>query len=721
MFKKTTTSAVPTVKNSLQNALFLQTALLVSATVFLMVLTAYLLARSQIRMVTYDQLRTVASAKEDLLESILSRQREQIALLGDESEVVDSPAIRRLLGLEALFTVQSDRTITIVKGEIPYTLSAESINLIMQSETTTLFPIFLNKELVSYVIVTPKETVGEHLVAIFDADPLLAMALDSSVGNGNLYIGFRNENDLYLLHAQNGVPTSLYVGPFDDLFEKNVALALAAGGREGELETEDYADIKVLAAYRSVPTLGWGVMATTDRATAYAPIARLTSTMFAAGFVIIVLSVLFVLNLAKRITSPLLELKDKLSSLETKKWSFDRTIFTGNELEIVDNAAFELTGRLRDSYEHLEEKVRERTRELAEKNAQNEAVLRSIEFGLVVTDAKGIVNLVNDAMSGLTKHNAQDAVGKPFEGILTLAGKDDKPLDPKEHPINVVLQEKKTYLRVPDPGFLLVTADGQHVPIFIAVTPIMQGDTCIGTVAVFRDVTEDRRIDKLKSEFISLASHQLRTPLSAIRWYIEMLLHGDCGQIDHECYKPIEAIGVANDRMIQLVNSLLHSAKLEMGTFSINPKPIDLIDVLRSVEELFAHEVRSKGIEIKTSGVDAHVPIVADADGLKLILQNLIGNAIKYSPEKSQVEIIVTHGDKELSIVVRDQGIGIPEHQKQHIFEKLFRADNARSTDADGNGLGLYIAKIATEAMRGTITFISEEKKGTTFTFTLPQ
>src|SRR5690606_33223655 len=129
------------------------------------------------------------------------------------------------------------------------------------------------------------------------------------------------------------------------------------------------------------------------------------------------------------------------------------------------------------------------------------------------------------------------------------------------------------------------------------------------------------------------------------------------------------------------------------------------------------HQTRSKNVTIKTVASAEHLSAFTDPDALKLILQNLISNAIKYSADHTEIIVEISRSDHELLVRVSDQGIGIPAHQKEHIFEKLFRADNARATDADGNGLGLYIAKIASEAMKGTLTFESEEGKNTVFTF----
>jgi two-component system sensor histidine kinase VicK len=477
----------------------------------------------------------------------------------------------------------------------------------------------------------------------------------------------------------------------------------------------------VFAVSRNIPSVGWGLIATVDRYQTYIPIWRLALAMFGGGLVIIVLSIAIVGSMARRITAPLLSLKQKLSGLETKKWNFERTIFTGNELEVVDQTAFDLTSRLKESYDNLEERVRARTREVLEKNAQDDAIFKSLQYGLLVTDRKGDVILLNDAGSLLTGWKEDEAKGISYTEILRFLTKDSTALPDNDHPMKGALESHEPVVPVLDPGYSIMKKNGKNAPIFITTAPIMKNGECLGVIALFRDVTEDRRIDQMKSQFISLASHQLRTPLSSIRWYVEMLLGGDEGALDEEKQKSVQEIGAANDRMIRMVTSLLHVANLELGTFTVHDETsIDVIELIRKIEKMFLFECKTRSIKLcedfQTKGT---LMRRTDPELLELILQNMISNAIKYSHDGSNVTIHVQEKDTSLSISVEDHGIGIPKKDQSKIFEKLFRADNAREVDTDGNGLGLYIAKIAADVIHVKIDVQSEEGKGTTFTLTL--
>lgn len=251
-------------------------------------------------------------------------------------------------------------------------------------------------------------------------------------------------------------------------------------------------------------------------------------------------------------------------------------------------------------------------------------------------------------------------------------------------------------------------------------------------VAIEHDATEEKNIDKAKTEFVSLASHQLRTPLSAINWYAEMLIAGDAGSINEEQKKYLEEIYKGNQRMVDLVNALLNVSRIDLGTFQIEPEPTDVAKLLQDVigEQKFALDARRITL---SSNVQSDMPqLNADTKLFRMVFQNLLSNACKYTPVGGSVRMelktkkkgdsyeSLTLNEDSFCFSIMDSGYGIPAAQKNKIFSKLFRADNVRSMDTDGTGLGLYIVKSIIEHSGGKIWFTSEENKGTTFFFILP-
>lgn len=242
----------------------------------------------------------------------------------------------------------------------------------------------------------------------------------------------------------------------------------------------------------------------------------------------------------------------------------------------------------------------------------------------------------------------------------------------------------------------------------------------IGSSAIAKDFTKEKEIDKAKSEFVSLAAHQLRSPLTTINWYSEILLGNELGQVSEKQKEYLEEINKSSRRMSELVNAFLSASRIDLGTFAINPQPMKLSEEInKSIDEL-EEKITKKKIIINKS-IDENIPeINADPALVRIIMGNLISNSVKYSPEGSLVDVSATKDDKFINIKVSDHGCGIPQSQKDKIFGRLFRADNAAQIDPDGNGLGLYIVKSIIDKIKGKIRFESEEGKGTDFYVSLP-
>jgi signal transduction histidine kinase len=233
-------------------------------------------------------------------------------------------------------------------------------------------------------------------------------------------------------------------------------------------------------------------------------------------------------------------------------------------------------------------------------------------------------------------------------------------------------------------------------------------------------LTETKHIDKAKQDFVSLASHQLCTPLAAINWYSEMLLAGDAGELNKEQKKYVETIYHSIKRMIILVNALLNVSRIDLGTFSIEPEAVDLEKIADGVLASLPKTFKEKGIKIIKKYDENLPPFNGDPNLTRLIFQNILSNSVKYTPEKGEVRLSVRKKSDHFLIKVKDSGCGIPEDQQSKIFTKLFRAENVRRLETDGTGLGLYIVKSIVEQSGGTIWFESTVGEGTTFFIKFP-
>lgn len=351
--------------------------------------------------------------------------------------------------------------------------------------------------------------------------------------------------------------------------------------------------------------------------------------------------------------------------------------------------------------------------------ATDEAILHSIGDGLVVTDKEGNVLLVNEAFTELTGFIESDVLGKNMASIVKKEDEAGKEVPFEERILNKVLAGEKIILDITS-SYYFVKKDGSRFPITLAVSPIVLDGKIIGAVETFRDITREKEIDKAKSEFVSLASHQLRTPLSTINWYVETLLTPTLGPTTQGQQDYLKEVYIASKRMVELVNALLNVSRVELGTFMVEPKPTDFRTVADEVLKDIDHQIQEKK-QVVEKKYDSSLPLIpADPKLLRIIFQNLITNSVKYTPENGKITIDIKAENENVLIKITDTGCGIPKSQEGQIFTKLFRADNVRELETDGTGLGLYIAKAIVDQSKGKIWFETIENQGTTFFVQLP-
>ncbi len=347
---------------------------------------------------------------------------------------------------------------------------------------------------------------------------------------------------------------------------------------------------------------------------------------------------------------------------------------------------------------------------------RNQAILSALGEGLIAFDHEGKVELVNAAAERLLGFRSEELVGQNLAKIVGAEEEDGTLIDENKRPIAQVLADHKPVVMT----LKYIKKNGQRLPVQINIAPILSGRKVVGAIEVFRDVTREREIDKTKTEFVSLASHQLRTPLSTISWYAEMLLAGDAGKLSEEQKKYLDEIYRSNHRMTELVGSLLNVSRLDLGTFSVDPVPTNIVALAQDIVHDLEPRIFARKIDFQEQ-YSSKLPLVnVDPKLMHMVIENLASNAIKYTPEKGRVELSIDRQADHLVITVKDTGYGIPKAQQSKIFDKLFRADNVKAQDTEGTGLGLYLVKSIVTYSGGKIWFESVENKGTTFYVQLP-
>ncbi len=256
------------------------------------------------------------------------------------------------------------------------------------------------------------------------------------------------------------------------------------------------------------------------------------------------------------------------------------------------------------------------------------------------------------------------------------------------------------------------------------ITPVRDNkNQIVGGAIIFHDITFLKEIDRMKTEFVAVASHQLRTPLTAIKLFTDMMLRGETGKINKEQKEYLENVNESTERMVRLVNDLLNVTRIESGRLRVEPQEIEIKNLLKNIiaEAKPLALNRQQKIIFKDNSVS--IPKVSlDQNLVRQVFHNLIINAIRYSPKRTgKISVVLSKDDKKtFTVAVHDNGIGIPKEAQKRIFEKFYRADNAIKSITEGTGLGLYVSKMIIESSGGKIWFESAKGKGTSFYVRMP-
>jgi len=335
---------------------------------------------------------------------------------------------------------------------------------------------------------------------------------------------------------------------------------------------------------------------------------------------------------------------------------------------------------------------------------------------IVITDSDGVILYMNKAAESITGYSSKECLGKKAGAKELWGGLMDKNFYKKMW--KTIKADKKVF----SGEITNKRKNGEKYEAFGSISPIFGEDGSVKFfIGIERDITREKEIDRMKSEFVSVASHQLRTPLTGIKWFTELLLENKKLSAEQKDY--ISEIYNSNERMISLVSDLLNVSRIETGkNFEVEKKQNNLVTILNEVISEQILVAKGKGIEILSKNKPVSELIInVDAVKIKQVLQNLLSNAIKYSAENTKVFWGYKDEKKKFTFFVKDAGLGIPLEQQKRIFEKFFRANNVLMTGAEGTGLGLYIVKSIIEAHGGKVWFESAEGKGTTFFFEIPK
>lgn len=350
------------------------------------------------------------------------------------------------------------------------------------------------------------------------------------------------------------------------------------------------------------------------------------------------------------------------------------------------------------------------------------AVFSSMTEGLIAVDGNMTIILMNQAAGILLRTAPRDAVNRSIGDIFRLF----KEKTEKENKLPALLKKALNKpdiitLKLDDNFYCRAGDEGKKFPISIVIVSLLNHDGIIGALVVFKDISQEKEIDRAKTEFVSLASHQLQTPLVAINWYTEVVLSGGLGKLNKKQKEYMEEIYGSVQRMKDLINLLLNVSRIELGVIIIEPEPVDILEIAESVLKELSHQIQAKKIRL-IKRYEKKLPLInVDPRLMRMVFQNLFSNAIKYNQPEGMIEIDVLREGSNVLSKVKDNGCGIPPKEQAGIFTKLFRASNAMEKESEGNGLGLYVIKSLLEQAGGKIWFSSGGvNKGSAFFFSIP-
>ncbi|MFH0955781.1 MAG: ATP-binding protein [Candidatus Falkowbacteria bacterium] len=396
------------------------------------------------------------------------------------------------------------------------------------------------------------------------------------------------------------------------------------------------------------------------------------------------------LNLEKKVNQKTKELQTKVKEL--------------------DNSKKALINILEDNTEAKKEMEKERNKTLA--------IIANFTDPIIVLDKNYKISMINPAATRVFGLTSAD-LGKQVAADNKSSIANFKSIIKKDYEIKQIDEDVKGQIFIAEE--ITIKGDTKEATYKVITAKVLSvDDQPLGVMKIFYDTTREKAIDKMKSEFISIAAHQLRTPLSAIKWVIKMILDGDAGKLTIEQQELLNKGYLSNERIIRLVNDLLNVSRIEEGKFGFNFEKADFQEVLSTaISNVESLAIRShQDLTIKKP---SKLPkIFLDKERMIMVLQNLLSNAIKYTPEYGKIQVIVKVDKQNLHVKINDQGVGIPAEDQPKLFSKFFRAANVVKLETEGTGLGLFMVKNIIEKHNGQVSLKSEEGKGTEVSFFIP-
>ncbi len=673
--------------------------------------------------------------KEEHLETVLS-------IIEDAAAPIPSLERICIINLEGKVIISTDQSYlgTECEGKDFYLRGKEKEDVFFVEDRGQL------KIYVSGPLILNDELIGVAISVVNIESLSLILSEDTGIGEtGEVLLAFEDDNHhITYISERKFSAKSSEIDDHDSQVAKPMKDALHGEQKRinGHL---DYRGEEVIAVSKYLDDFDLGLVAKIDHKEAFASLDSLLRLRIVMIVIAYVFFVFLILRFSRKITRPIHKLQIGVEKI--KRGDLDHKVGTKSKDEVgmLSRAFDEMTLAIKQSRAEIDQKVYEQTEKIQQTSKdvsnQRKAILNVLEdvadekqfaekqskelekFQLavehasdhiVITDAEGIVLYANSAVERITGFSNQEVIGKKAGSKELWGGLAD--LDTYKKLWNTIKSGENFVGEIKNKR-----KNGQEYIAIANISPVLNDkDEVVFFVGIERDVTREKEIDRMKTEFISLASHQLRTPLSAMKWFLEMLLAGDAGELSKEQKEMVENVDQSNQRMIALVNGLLNISRIESGRIIVEPKPTDLNELVNELLIELEPKIKEKELSVICSKNERMGKISVDPNLTIEVYRNLLTNAIKYTPKKGEITVLISKDKENVISQISDNGLGIPVKDQEKMFEKFHRASNVTKTETDGTGLGLYLTKAIVESSHGKIWFESKEGDGTTFWFSLP-
>lgn len=683
---------------------------------------AYIIISNELTDRTVDQLASTAIKQEQKINGLLQTKQEEVVKLSNRFDLqsalgsylsnkddANRQAINSILlkkkvevpDIQAIYladleggiigtTNGSDPSIRLAPEDYERNNGTETVTYVKEDERDGIIKLYITTK-----VSVNKQDAG-YLNMIFRIDDIIAAIQD--------YTGLGATGETVVVSKNDsGDAVTLFPLRFDTDAALDVnlnSLSLFEHIGAPYRDVKDYRGESVMVAPRAVGFADWVIATKMDQSEALAPINQLRDTLILIVLILSAATVVIALYLTRFFTDPILRIAQAA-----------RLIGEGDLAARVDISRTDEIGALSNSINTMGHNLKALVTDIESQRNQLEIILNSTAESILAIDERGVIRIANQSTAELAQMGLHELIGRNIKDVF--AWRHD--LQPFAVDYNV--DGTKTYfdLQYTNPAGVV-----HYVKLIVARARNDQDGT-LQIIVTIHDETKSRELENMKIDFVSMAAHELRTPLAAIRGYLELITYKGKENITSDVEKYLKQALQSTAELGALINNLLNVTRIERGTLTFHLEKVDLAKEVRLAVEDVKFGAEDKHIDLTYEGPANGELVAADQIALREVITNLISNAVKYTDAGGHVNVNMRDAKDHYTVSVKDTGIGIPEQALPNLFTKFFRAHSGLNSGNPGTGLGLFIAKSIIERHKGTITVQSKEGVGSVFTFTIPK